>query len=103
MRTFELYRFTHADGTAKDWAYAEVGEGRAEIRWGPQNQLRQSQIKPLHEAWERASQKVRKGYVKVGLVDLDATGQVVHSRRHTVKTPVDLKGLLGPADDGFYF
>ena len=47
MRTFQLYRFIHADGTAKDWAYSDLGNGLAEIRWGPANQLRQTQRKKV--------------------------------------------------------
>jgi hypothetical protein len=105
---FELYRFTHPDGTAKEWAYADLGNEQAEIRWGPQGQLRQRQMKPLREAWDRALQKVRKGYVKVGVVMLDAVGTPVKpprpaTLRTTSKTAVDLATLLGPADDGFYF
>ncbi len=58
---FELYRYTHPDGNAKEWAYSDPGTGQAEIRWGPANQLRQRRIKPRREAWDRALQKVRKG------------------------------------------
>ena len=105
MKRFELYRFTHPDGTAKEWAYHDLGNGNAEIRWGPQGQLRQSQIKPLREAWERALQKVRKGYVKAGLVQLDDSGLPVRPVRTQPKRKpaVDLSTLLGPEDDGFYF
>nr|WP_300988563.1 hypothetical protein [Thiocapsa sp.] len=100
-----MYRFTHPDGTAKEWAYSDLGNEQAEIRWGPENQLRQRQIKPLREAWERALHKVRKGYVKVGSVMLDNGGSRVTPRRTTsVRKPaVDLATLLGPEEDGFYF
>lgn len=112
MRTFELYRFTHEDGTAKDWAYADLGNGQAEIRWGPRSRLRQSQVKPLREAWDRALGKVRKGYVKVGLVTLDTRGiptptspttstGATPGKQHVPK-PIDLRALLGEGD-GFYF
>ena len=40
MKAFALYRYTHADGTAKEWGYSDLGNGLAEIRWGPENQLR---------------------------------------------------------------
>lgn len=36
---YELYRFTHPDGTAKEWAHSDLGNEQAEIRWGPENQL----------------------------------------------------------------
>ena len=105
MTRYELYRFTHPDGTAKEWAYSDLGNEQAEIRWGPENQLRQRQTKPLREAWERALHKVRKGYVKVGFVMLDDGGSRVTPRRTpSVRKPaVDLATLLGPEDDGFYF
>ena len=106
MKQFELYRYTHPDGTAKEWAYSDLGTQQAEIRWGPQNQLRNAQIKPLHEAWERALQKVRKGYLKVGLVMLDESGaqiQPTPSNRSNTQPAVDLSTLLGSDNDGFYF
>ena len=46
MKSYELYRFTHPDGTAKEWAWCDLGNGQAEIRWGAADQLRQSQVKP---------------------------------------------------------
>ncbi len=107
MKQFELYRYTHPDGTAKEWAHSDLGTQKAEIRWGPKNQLRNSQIKPLREAWERALHKVRKGYVKVGLVLLDESGAHIKptpSNRRNTKPSVDLSTLLGSENDsGFYF
>ena len=104
MRAFELYRFTHADGTAKEWAYSDLGNGQAEIRWGPENQLRGFQVKPLREAQGRAAEKLRKGYRFVGTVWLDASGSrtSVPPSRPTPRQPVDLAALLG-SGDGFYF
>ena len=110
MRTFELYRYTHTDGTAKEWAYADLGNGQAEIRWGPANQLRQSQTKPLHVAEQRAREKLRKGYSHLGAVTLNAHGYRPLSPTTASTTagatpaakPVDLKALLG-TDDNFYF
>ena len=29
MRAFELYRYTHGDGSAKEWAYSDLGHGQA--------------------------------------------------------------------------
>ena len=109
MKTFELYRFTHADGTAKDWAYCDLGNGQAEIRWGAANLLHRAQVKPLHEAERRAQEKLRKGYTYVCDVTLDAHGNTPRARAAgatpaaaPAKTPVDLMSLLGD-DDGFYF
>lgn len=105
MKSFELYRYTHPDGTAKEWAYCNMGNGLAEIRWGPSNQLRQSQIKPLREARERAEEKVRKGYRLVGTILLDDLGQRVKAQaaRTIRKNPVDLNALFGGERDSFYF
>ena len=101
MKEFLLYRFVHADGSAKEWAYSDLGHGQAEIRWGPKGQLRQSQVKPITAAWDRAKQKVGKGYVRVGTVWLGDDGHPAPSPKPT-PSPVDLKSLLG-SDDGFYF
>ena len=104
MNAFELYRYTHPDGTAKEWAYCNLGNGLAEIRWGPSNQLRQSQTKPLREARVRAEHKLGKGYRLVGTILLDDLGQRVKAQaaRPIRKNPVDLTALLGPGDS-FYF
>ena len=101
MKAFELYRFVHADGTAKDWGYSDLGNGQAEIRWGPEDQLRGHQVKPLREAQVRAADKLRKGYRHVGTGWLDEAGSRVSVLTPT-KTPVNLSQLLGEGD-GFYF
>lgn len=105
MKSFALYRYTHPDGTAKEWAYCNLGNGMAEIRWGPSNQLRQSQIKPLTEARERAQQKLSKGYLLIGTILLDDLGQRVKTQpvRPIRKKPVDLTALFGGERDSFYF
>jgi hypothetical protein len=104
MKGYELYHFTHADGTAKEWAWCDLGTGQAEIRWGPEGQLRQSQVKPIQQARDRATEKLRKGYQYVGVIYLDDSGTRVSGppSRPTRKTPVDLTHLLGEGD-GFYF
>ena len=111
MRGYELYRYTHADGTAKEWAWCDLGNGQAEIRWGPEGQLRQSQQKPVRVAQERAEEKLRKGYQYLGTVLLDAQGSRVPDnapmgRAGRVRSTVsagDLAALLGGRDGGFYF
>ena len=101
MNAYALYRYTHADGTAKEWAYRDLGNGQAEIRWGPENQLRQSQVKPIRVANGRAEEKLRKGYRSMGTVWLDAHGSRTNPPKSPV-TPVDRSALLGEGD-GFYF
>ena len=110
MKSYELYRFTHPDGTAKEWAWCDLGNGQAEIRWGAADQLRQSQVKPAYVARERAEEKLRKGYRLLGTVLLDPQGSRVpdnapigRARRvRSTVSPVDLTQLLG-GDGGFYF
>ena len=105
MRAFELYRFTHPDGTAKEWAYSDLGNGQAEIRWGPENQLRGSQVKPLREAQGRVAEKLRKRYRFVGTVWLDEHGSRTAQpspQPQPTRNPVNLSRLLGEGD-GFYF
>ena len=114
MRRFELYHFTHEDGSAKAWAYHDQGNGLALIRWGPAGQLRSQQEKPLRIALQRAQEKRRKGYVHQGQVTLDARGRQVRrvteaqetqetkaSSAPTTQT-VSREALLGPGS-GFYF
>ncbi len=113
---YRLFRYDHGDGTAKEWAYADLGNGTARIRWGPAGRLRQSQSKPLRIALERAREKRLKGYVAIGQADIDATGVVALLSREgpdprlppAVPTPDpkptrDIAALLGGDDDGFYF
>jgi hypothetical protein len=111
MKSYELYRFTHPDGTAKEWAWCDLGNGQAEIRWGPADQLRQSQVKPAYVARERAAEKLRKGYAFVGSLLLNEQGSRVPDnapmgragRARPSRTAVDLAALLGGTDGGFYF
>ncbi|SDX37633.1 hypothetical protein [Thiocapsa roseopersicina] len=116
---YRLYRYEHGDGTAKEWAYADLGNGTAQIRWGPAGRLRQTQSKPLPIALERAREKRLKGYVAIGRADIDATGAVALLSRDgpdqrvtpagsATPTPApkparDIAALLGADDDGFYF
>ena len=98
MNAFELYRFTHDDGSAKEWGYRDLGNGVAEIRWGPANQLRQFQEKPLPLARARSLEKSSKGYRYVGTVSLKADGS--HSTHpQPTKTSVDIAALLGGGID----
>lgn len=103
MKAFELYRFTHADGSAKEWGYSDLGNGHAEIRWGPEDQLRGRQVKPLREAQGRAADKLRKGYRFVGSVWLDEHGlRTPQPSPQPTRNPVNLSQLLGEGS-GFYF
>jgi hypothetical protein len=35
MEAYDLYRFTHPDGSSKDWAIRRNPDGTLTTRWGP--------------------------------------------------------------------
>ena len=81
---FELYRYTHADGTAKDWAWCEHPGVGMEVRWGRTGSLMQKATYPPGKrrmVMERALAKQRKGYRFVGWCRIDAFGRPVDLRR----------------------
>jgi hypothetical protein len=81
---FELYRYTHSDGTAKDWAWCEHPGKGMEVRWGPAGRLVQKATYPPAKrrmVMERALAKQRKGYCFVGWCRIDAAGRPVDLRR----------------------
>jgi hypothetical protein len=120
-RTFELFRFTHPDGSAKEWAYAETGGGLYEVRWGRAGHLVNAQARvALRTVRQREQQKLRKGYRHVGRALIFSDGDVkplpsgqdrtsppacetgADTAPHP-KTPIDIAALLGGDDAGFYF
>jgi hypothetical protein len=85
---FELYRYTHADGTAKEWAWHEEPGVGIEVRWGRSGRLVQKTSYPPSQrrtVIERALAKQRKGYRFVGWCRIDPSGR-----------PVDLREPDGP-------
>jgi predicted DNA-binding WGR domain protein len=79
VSAFLLYRYTHPDGAAKDWAWGVVGETIV-VRWGRAGQLVQQAVYPIAERpriSERARAKVAKGYRASGEVRIDAQGRPV--------------------------
>jgi len=68
-RPWSLFRYRHADGTAKDWAYRPLPDGGVELRWGKAGRLTQHTTYPPAECariQRRARDKQRKGYVALG-------------------------------------
>jgi hypothetical protein len=89
---FELYRFTHSDGTAKDWAWCEHPAVGLEVRWGRAGRLVQKATYPVAKrrmVMERALAKQRKGYCFLGWCRIDSAG-----------LPVDLRRPSTPASPG---
>jgi hypothetical protein len=81
---FELYRYTHADGTAKDWAWCEHPGIGMEVRWGRAGRLVQKATYPTSQrrrVIERALAKQRKGYCFLGWCRIDAAGRPLALRR----------------------
>jgi len=81
---FELYRYTHSDGTAKDWAWCEHPGVGMEVRWGRSGRLMQKATYPSGKrraVMERALAKQRKGYRFLGWCRIDASGRPVDLRR----------------------
>jgi hypothetical protein len=81
---FELYRYTHSDGTAKDWAWCEHPGIGMEVRWGRAGRLVQKATYPIGQRRmliEQALAKQRKGYCFVGWCRIDSSGQPVALRR----------------------
>jgi len=77
---YALYRYTFPDGHAKEWALGERADGTLEVRWGHAGHLVQRAVYPVARRAGlalRADTKVRKGYVAVGLVHIDAAGRPV--------------------------
>lgn len=84
MSGFELYRYTHADGTAKDWAWCEHPGIGMEVRWGRAGRLVQQATYPTSQrrrVLARALAKRRKGYCFVGWCRIDAAGRPLELRR----------------------
>lgn len=88
MSDFELYRYSHSDGTAKEWAWREEPGVGMEVRWGRAGRLVQQATYPLdqrRQVMQRALAKQRKGYRFVGWCRIDPSGR-----------PVDLREPDGP-------
>ncbi|MBV5311164.1 hypothetical protein [Chromatium okenii] len=78
MSNVYLYRYTHPDGTAKEWAWGLLENGDIEVRWGSAGYLHQNQRYPYHQQGKilaRAQAKCNKGYVFIGVRHLNASGR----------------------------
>jgi hypothetical protein len=79
VSAFLLYRYTHPDGSAKEWAWGAVGD-TIMVRRGRAGQLVQQAVYPLtqrHAVIQRAPAKVAKGYRAIGEMRIDAQGRPV--------------------------
>ena len=94
--TWELYRFYHSDGSAKDWAVRDNGDGTVTTRWGktastlPSDSTRR---KPIHDL---IREKTGKGYSCIGIVEMDENGKILghplaSSQQQTAQAQVESK------------
>ncbi len=79
-KCFALYRYSHSDGTAKEWAiYVGSDTLEIEVRFGKAGQLSQQRLidstDPNAEADRRINEKINKGYRLVGQVGIDHQGR----------------------------
>jgi hypothetical protein len=84
VSAFELYRYSHSDGTAKEWAWREESGVGMEVRWGREGSLVQKATYPLsqrRQVMQRALAKQRKGYRFVGWCRIDPSGRPVDLRQ----------------------
>jgi predicted DNA-binding WGR domain protein len=110
-----LFRFTHADGSAKEWAWCQHSDGTVEVRWGRAGRLVQSETylaSRLAEVQRRERDKTRKGYVYQGQAMIAADGRPVpvgsgaarprHIDRPTTASPIDLSRIETGGEDYWF-
>lgn len=126
--TWRLFRYHHADGRSKDWAYRRLADGDLEVCWGRSAQVRQRRqyaARDVTLVLRRAAEKQGKGYVALGEAELrdgalvlshpiaPATGPATgpdpvavppssRTHRRAVPGPLDLSQVAAGEDD-FWF
>lgn len=76
---YELYRYQNPDGSSKDWAIRDNGNGTYTKRWGKTGTRLQSkdfQLRFPNQVWKESRDKERKGYTPFGLTFIDDDGKV---------------------------
>jgi hypothetical protein len=66
---WQVFRYHQGDGSRKDWAYRRLADGAMEIAWGRLENIAQRRIYAASQARmieQRALDKERKGYVRLG-------------------------------------
>jgi hypothetical protein len=105
-REFRLYRLTHPDGTANEWAVAYLGDGRAETRWGEAHRLSNVLVTTVAVAMNREQAYELRGYRYMGRVRFVSQGRyiLVQTPPPLPQKPIDVATLLGGDDaPDFYF
>jgi hypothetical protein len=76
MSAFDLYRFTHPDGSSKDWAIRRNADGSLTTRWGPTGPVLPQASTRRGDKLRLEREKQRKGYGWIGEVAIEADGRV---------------------------
>jgi hypothetical protein len=84
-KLFELYRYTHSDGTSKDWAVRRESDGKVTSRYGKTNNKLPSMSTRYADMTRMIRDKEAKGYVYVGRVEIDDAGYLHHWFEHEPK------------------
>ena len=76
MDAFDLWRFTHPDGSSKDWAIRRDGDGSITTRWGPTGPTLPQISTRRQDKIALENAKRRKGYAYVGQVTIAPDGRI---------------------------
>ena len=82
ISTWELFRFYHGDGSSKDWAIHDNGNGTVTTRWGPTSDTLPSSSTRKKGFHDLVRQKTGKGYQHLGPVEMDENGRIVSRVAH---------------------
>lgn len=83
---FHVYRFYHADGSSKDWAICDNGNGTYTKRWGKTGTRLQSKDFTLNDPnnfWRETQAKESKGYIPIGKFYIDDNGVLTSATEKT--------------------
>ncbi|PKD38226.1 hypothetical protein CWO84_23725 [Methylomonas sp. Kb3] len=98
MTAWTLYRYRNTDGSSKDWAVRSNADGSITTRWGKTaNRLPGVSNRYGIEQREIERQKQAKGYVWVGLVDIDVNGNVRFPDSSLSTTPLVPEAIAIPS------
>jgi predicted DNA-binding WGR domain protein len=76
-KQYDLYRFIHGDGSSKDWAFHNNGDGTYTLRWGKTGtKLQTKAFENAQPLQNRILEKTKKGYQYVGQVMIDDDGNI---------------------------
>ena len=75
--TWDLYRFYHSDGSSKDWAVRDNGNGTITTRWGKTASTLPSSSTRKRSMNDITREKRVEGYSYLGKVEIDENGRIL--------------------------